>query len=410
MPDRLAGGTREIARAGAPHHIDYDPYSADVIRDPLPCYRRLRDEAPAYYLSKYDCWAISRFEDVWAISSDTRRFTVTRGVAPAQIVTREQIVTPMLQSTDPPEHSELRASVRPRFLPRHLREIEPEVRRIVDSLLAPLLARGGGDVVGELGSRLSTRVACLLLGLPPEDGDRLHQLVQRFFRHDPEQQGISADGWAAMLELHEYCLAKVRAERAAPRSGTQAISALCRARVGGRTLREDEIASHVGEIVIGGSVTVPKVLANGLLRLWEAPDQRERLARDPRGAGDAFDEIVRFDMPTQFLCRSVTREFGLHGQRLRPGQGVLLLYPSANRDEREFPQPDVFDIARRPPRILSFGAGQHACLGKHVAKLEVRLCLEAILSSAPRYAVDRAGAERLHTEFVQGYSRLPISF
>jgi cytochrome P450 len=390
--------------------VDYDPYSPDVIRDPLPVYARLRDEAPVHYLPKYDCWALSRFEDVWAVSSDTDHFTVTRGTAPAQILTREQIVTPMLNAMDPPHHSQLRAAVRPRFLPRHLREIEPEVRGIVDALLAPLVARGGGDAVAELGSRLSTRVACLVIGLPLPDGEYLHRLVQRFFRHDPEQQGISEDGWSAMVELNDYCVERVREERAAPRDGNWALSALCRANVAGRPLADEEIASHVSEIVVGGSVTLPKAIANGLVRLWEHPEQRAALARDPSGLGGAFDEIVRFDMPTQFLCRTVTRERELGGHVLRPGQGILMLYPSANRDEREFPRAGAFDVTRRAPRILSFGAGQHACLGQHVAKLEGRLCLEAILAAAPRYTVDLARAERHHTEFVQGYARLPIAF
>jgi cytochrome P450 len=401
-----------LSRASQPEPglIDYDPYSPEVIRDPLPFYARLRDEAPAYYIAKYDCWALSRFADVWAVSSDTERFTVTRGTAPAQVVTKEQIVTPMLNSLDPPAHSVLRAAVRPRFLPRALRESEAAIRAMIDELLAPLLAAGGGDVVAELGSRLSTRVACLAIGLPITDGDALHRLVGRFFTHDPEQQGISADGWAAMLELNDYCLARVREERRAPSGGREALPALCAAELDGRRLADEEAASHVSELVVGGSVTFPKVLANGLVRLAEHPDQRTRLTREPSALGDAFDEIVRFDMPTQFLCRTVTKPLTLHGQRLTPGQGVLMLYPSANRDEREFASPDVFDVARRPARIASFGAGQHACLGQHVAKLEGRLCLEAILARVPHYAVDLAGAERHHTEFVQGFAKLPITF
>ena len=390
--------------------VDYDPYSRDVMRDPLPIYRRLRAEAPVYYLPKYDCWALSCFEDIWAVSSDTQHFTVTRGTAPAQVVTKEQVVTPMLNSMDPPGHSQLRAVVRPRFLPRHMREIEPQVRAMVDALLAPMLARGGGDIVGELGSRLSTRVACLLIGLPLADSEYLHRLVQRFFHHDPEQQGISADGWSAMLELNDYCVARVHDERAAPSDGTHALPALCRANLGGHSLSDEEIASHVSEIVVGGSVTLPKAIANGLLRLWEHPEQRAALVRDPSGLGGAFDEIVRFDMPTQFLCRAVTRELELRGQHLTPGQGVLMLYPSANRDEREFTRPDAFDVTRKAPRILSFGAGQHACLGQHVAKLEGRLCLEAILAAAPNYSVDLARAERHNTEFVQGFAKLPVVF
>jgi hypothetical protein len=147
-----------------------------------------------------------------------------------------------------------------------------------------------------------------------------------------------------------------------------------------------------------------------VLRLWQHPDQRAALARDPAGIADAYDEILRYDMPTQFLCRTLDRDVELHGQPMRAGHGVLFMYASANRDHREFPRPDVFDIRRRPERILAFGAGTHACLGTHVARLEGRIAFETLLSRIPEYEVDLGRAEKLRTEFVQGYSSLPITF
>ncbi len=134
------------------------------------------------------------------------------------------------------------------------------------------------------------------------------------------------------------------------------------------------------------------------------------LAADPIGIPDAYDEILRYDMPTQFLCRTLVADVELHGQVLREGQGVLFLYASGNRDDREFENPDVFDIRRAPRRILSFGAGTHACLGTHPARLEGKVTLETILARMPEYEVDLARAERLRTEFVQGFSSLPIRF
>lgn len=390
--------------------IAYDPFAAEVIADPYPFYKRLRDEAPAYYISRYDCWAVSRFEDIWNVSSDTVHFTATKGTSSAQVVTKDQPVTPMLNSMDPPAHSKLRAVVRQCFLPKHLREVEPHVRKLLAELLAPQLERGRCDIVGDVAARLSIKVACLAIGLPAADGEYLHRLVQRFFRHDPQEHGISADGWAAMTEMTDYCLARVRDERRAPAGGPQALPALCAAELDGRPLSDEDVASHLTLLIVGGSETFPKTLANGLVRLWQHPDQRALLARDPSGIPDAYDEILRFDMPTQYLCRTVTKEIALHGETLRPGQGVLMLYPSGNRDEREFANPDVFDVRRRPPRIVSFGAGQHACLGTHVARLEGKLCLEAILAAAPRYEVELAAARRFNTEFVQGYETLPIRF
>jgi cytochrome P450 len=113
-------------------------------------------------------------------------------------------------------------------------------------------------------------------------------------------------------------------------------------------------------------------------------------------------------MPTQFLCRVVTRPIEFHGEKLEPEKPVLFLYPSGNHDEREFRDPDVFDIHRKPARILSFGYGPHSCLGINVARLEAKVCLEETLRVAPEYELDLANAERLVTDFVQGYAKFPI--
>jgi cytochrome P450 len=125
---------------------------------------------------------------------------------------------------------------------------------------------------------------------------------------------------------------------------------------------------------------------------------------------DAYSEILRYDMPTQFLCRTLTGDVEMHGRKLKEGQGVLFLYASANRDEREFDDPDTFDVRRAPQRILSFGAGTHACLGTHPARMEGKVTLQTILARMPDYEIDLDRAERLETEFVQGYASLPITF
>jgi cytochrome P450 len=147
-----------------------------------------------------------------------------------------------------------------------------------------------------------------------------------------------------------------------------------------------------------------------MLRLAEYPHFREKLRDEPGLIPDAFDEVLRFDMPTQYLGRTVAKPFELHGQTLRPGHGVIFLYPSGNRDEREFERPDEFDIYRKPPRILSFGTGPHQCLGRHIARMEGRVSLETLLPALGDYEVDLANAVRLHTEFVQGYGSLPVTF
>ncbi|HKJ25298.1 MAG TPA: cytochrome P450, partial [Myxococcota bacterium] len=170
------------------------------------------------------------------------------------------------------------------------------------------------------------------------------------------------------------------------------------------------IASHLSMLIIGGAETFPKVFANLVRRLGEHPGARAECVADPSLIPEAFLEGLRFDMPTQFLCRTVTKEHQIHGQTLRPGQPILYLYPSANRDPREFDDPDTFDIHRNAPRILSFGHGTHSCIGLHVAKMEGKICLEEMLARMPEFEVPMDRADRLITDFVQGFAHLPVTF
>jgi hypothetical protein len=169
-----------------------------------------------------------------------------------------------------------------------------------------------------------------------------------------------------------------------------------------------EAGMHLGMLVIGGSETIAKGITLALALLARFPDQREILLEDRSLIPDAFHEALRYDNPTQFLCRTVARDTELHGEKLRKGQGVMLLYASGNRDEREFERPEVFDVRRRPARILSFSAGEHLCLGIHLARLEARVALEEILARFPRYEIDFERARPIRTEFIKGWALLPM--
>ena len=393
-----------------PDPLDYDPYHANTREDPHPVYRRLRDEAPVYFMEKYDAWAISRFEDIWQLSNDSRRLSNAQGIAPSQILTKEQPVGPVLPTTDPPEHTALRAAVRGNFLPRKVRELEVEARALARHLLEEARPSGRMDVVRDFASRLSVTVICHALGLPVEDGPTLTDYVQVFFSHDPDTGGMSAEGMASLAKLNDYCVERIRERRRQPESQENPLAVLATFRFEGERYSDEDAGSHLGNLIIGGSETFPKLLASALVRLAEYPHFREKLRAQPEGIPDAFDEVLRYDMPTQLLGRSIVEDFEIRGQHLKAGQALIFLYPSANRDEREFPNPDVFDIERRAPRILSFGTGPHQCIGRHVARMEGRVALETLLPVLGDYTVDWANTLRLRTEFVQGYASLPITF
>ena len=388
--------------------IDYDPYSEEVIRDPYPIYARLREEAPCYHLPKWDAYALSRFEDIWTASMDAESYTTTLGTTSSHLLTKVQPVTPMINLMDPPQHTMLRSRIARFFTPGTVARFEPQIRGFVDEAFEPLRGRGGADLFNEFAAKVSVKVACLANGFPLEDSDMLNHLVWRFFARQEGVQGMTPDGLAAMMELTAYFKELIQKRRKAGEADRSVIDTLLDVEIDGRRYSDEEAGSHLSMFIIGGAETFPKTFSSAAYRLWQHKDQRARCAKDPSLIPDAFREVLRYDMPTQFLMRTLRKDVTLHGETMRKGRPVMFLYPSANRDRREFENPDVFDIARKSPRILSFGHGTHACIGLHYAKLEGKLCLEKLLSLEPEYEVEEAKLKRIRTEFVQGWETMPV--
>lgn len=390
--------------------VHYNPFDEEVQRgDTYKVYQQLRDEAPCYHIEEYDAWALSRFHDIWEASQDTEHYTATKGTTSSHVLTKVQPVTPMLNMMDPPEHTILRKELRAFFMPARARTLEPWIRSLAAECLDAKRDVGELDVVDDFAAQVATKVACEVNGFPKEDGDMLTELVRRFFRRDPEVDGMTEDGLAAMNELFAYFVELTQKRRAAG-GETDVVKLLTEIDLGAGKLDDMTIASHLSMLIIGGAETFPKVFANLVRRMAEYPDQRAECTADPGLIPEAFLEGLRYDMPTQFLCRVVTKEHQIHGQTLQPGQPILFLYPSANRDPREFDAPDTFDIHRRAPRILSFGHGTHSCIGLHVAKMEGKVCLEEMLARMPEFEVPMDRADRLITDFVQGFAHLPVTF
>lgn len=391
--------------------VQYDPFSDDVIHgDNHGIYKRLRDESPVHYLEAYDAFALSRFEDVWwACAGDF--VSNAQGATNAHLLTRVQPVLPLLNHMDPPEHSRLRGGLRKHFMPARIRALSPWIEGVVDRLLEPFADGGQYEFVEAFAQPLAMNVGCKVIGLPEEDGDYLRDVVGRFFRREPGHSGMTEDGLAAMGEMNDY-LRRISAEqRANPPTEPNAITVLREYRdLEGGALDDDAIGSHLSLLLIGGTDTLPKVLANLMLRLQQNPDQRAALATDPDLAVPAFNEAVRIDMPTQNMCRLVTKPVERHGVTIDEGQVIVLLYTAANRDDREFPEPEKFDMNRNPPRSLGFSHGHHACIGLHVARKEGELAINEILKRFPNYEVDTSGLETYATEFVKGYSAMPVTF
>jgi len=389
--------------------VEYDPFASELIHgDNYAIYQRMRDDAPVYFSPKWDCYALSRFEGVWE-ACQSPAISSASGSTTAHLLTKVQPVQPMLNTMDAPSHSSLRALLRKQFMPRRVRELSDRIQAVVEERLDAMQDLDAPDFVADFAQPLATAVGSMVIGLPPEDSLYLRGLVDQFFSRDPDNPGMTERGLAAMVEMDGYFEALSASRRGKPAAEFDAISAL-QSWEGpdGHRADDHEVASNLQLLLIGGTDTLPKVLANLILRLAEHPAQRAELAADPSLALDAFNEAVRLDMPTQNMARKVVDEFSVHGEALEVGKAVLLLYASANRDEREFSDPDAYDIRRRPPRSLSFSHGTHACIGLHVARKEGELAINELLRRHPHYEVDESGLERYATEFVQGYSSVPI--
>ena len=390
--------------------LQYSPFDPAIFDDPYPVYARLRAESPVHYVEEFDCWALSTFEDVWNACQSPDLYTAEKGTTAGHVLQNVVEVFPALDMMDPPRHTEHRALVSQRFLPGFVKRFEPTLRKIVRDRLE--IARGEGriDVVKELGSHLSTGAVCRILDFPEADGDMLRGWVEAVFYREPGQIGITQAGIDGFANLDAYCLELVRARRASGEERDDILGRYLGAQVAEGPMSDDKVASLMKELVVAGTETLPKMLAATLLRLGERPDARREVIDDPTLLLDAFMETVRFDMPTQFMARVAKIDTEIRGVKVRAGRPILLLYTSASRDEAEFPNADTWDLHRRAPRTVGFGHGTHACLGRHVARLEARVALEEILSAMPDYTVDLASAERLYTEYVQGFASLPIEF
>jgi cytochrome P450 len=393
---------------------EYDPYAPDVMRDPMPYYRDLRAAGPVHALPQYDAWALPRFAEVWNVLQQRDEISISdgpifarermleRNVRPPSSVVRRPLAT--FSMLDPPVHTRLRKAMVGPFVPGAVATFESSLRADTRALLDQLVPAGRFDAVGDLGAPLVTVVMCRLLDLPASDHATIVEQVHLQMGREPGTPGMSADGRAAQAALHAYISAFVADVR-----GRHPVVDNLRATIDdGDPLSDAEVAVQLSTLLVGGVETLPKILAGGLVRLAQHPDQRAALAADPSLVGNAFEEIMRTEAVLQWVGRTLLADVEVAGTRMRAGQRVFLLLVSANHDEREFPEAERFDVHRAFPRTLVFGHGTHFCIGAHVARLEGRVILQELLARIPDYEVDVAAVEKTPSEFQVGYAAMPV--
>ena len=390
--------------------VHYDPYMDEIMENPYPIYRQLRDESPVHYLEEYNAWFLSRFDGVWDTACDSTNLHTSKGTTPGHLLTCDTPATMSLNAYDPPEHTARRVQVKNLFVPKGLAPLRGRIEQLAEQLIDEMLEQGGGDLVDGYGAKLAATGALAAGGMPVEMRDQTIEWVNGVMHRTPGHKGATEVCSQSGRDMFFWCLDYTKEMRKKVDKATGVLHTLLTAEIDGELLDDFAVASTLSLVMIGGADTFPKALGATLHRLWQHPEQRAEVAADPKLARAAFLEALRLDTPTQMLGRTCVAPIEISGHRVEPGQAVMFMWASANRDEREFPEPDRFDIHRKPPRMLAFGQGAHMCLGHHVAKMEAEVAITTLLARAPQYVIREADAQRNRTEFVQGWMELPAEF
>jgi cytochrome P450 len=389
--------------------MEYDPFSYELDVDPYPVYRWMQDEAPAYHNERLDFWALTRFQDCLDAFLDWRTWSSARGTvlelmdAPA--------LPPLMIFSDPPRQTRLRNLVSKVFTPRRVAALEPEIRRIATAYLDRLVGRGRFDAVKDFTAKLPMDVISALLGIPPEDRDTVRGWSNAILHRDPGSPVPPPSCMQAQIALLGYFTEAVAERRARPRDDM--ITALLEAELPGEDgarerLTAEELTGFINLLATAGNETVTKLLATAFYWLDAYPDQRRALAGDPTALPSAVEELLRFDPPSHYQGRVLTRDVTLHGVTMPKGARVLILNGASGRDPRKFADPDRFDVRREIDVHLGFGYGRHICLGASLARMESRIALGEFLRRFPEYRVAPEGVERIHSSNVRGLSGLAI--
>ena len=392
----------------APAHLGIDLMSGEFYgREPHDAYAWMRANAPVYYDEANDLWAAASYAAVKAASVDTDSFSNAGGIRP------KYPPLPMMIDFDAPEHVRRRRLVSEGFTPRRVRAMEDRLRLVCDALIDRVCETGRCDFVDELAAPLPIIMIGDMLGVAPEDRDDLLRWSDDMLKGQGSPEPDAMDkAMHAFIGYTDY-INPVLADRRATGSTDDLVGVLAHAEIDGDSLDDASLIHETLLILIGGDETTRHVISGGVEELLAHPDQREKLAADPDGLMQgAIEEMLRWVSPIKNMARTATHDVELAGAPIHAGQEILLLYPSANRDEAVFDDPETFDITRSPNPHMAFGFGAHFCLGNQLARLELRVMVERLLARLPdlHLTVERGDLPRRKANFISGIEEMPVEF
>jgi cytochrome P450 len=393
-----------------PSQAFFEPRGGESWRDPFTMYSALREHDPVHRVPDNgdgeDYWVLSRFADILEAAVDARTFSSAQGLTFAYGEMEKLGVEAPIVMMDPPEHTALRKLAIKRFTPKQVSALEPMIREFVVERVERLREMGEGDVVAELFKPLPSLVVAHFLGVPREDRRLFDRWTQAIVAANAEGDLLSAT--EAVGEMFGYFAVLIEKRRAQP--GDDMLSALIHGKLkGGEEVSPAKILGMGFTMVTGGNDTTTGLLGGAAELLCQNPEQRSLLREDPGLMPAAVDEFLRLTAPVQGLARTAMRDVEIAGRTIPAGRKVMLLYASANRDEREFgPDAAACDVRRKLRRHLSFSYGPHHCIGAAAARLQARIALEELLARCPDFSVDPKGGRYAPGHFVRRFESLPF--
>jgi cytochrome P450 family 142 subfamily A polypeptide 1 len=371
-------------------------------RDPQAELAWLRRNEPVYWDEAGQVWGVARYDDVIAISKDPRTFSNAGGIRP------DADPMPHMIDLDDPAHKRRRGLVNKGFTLRRVAAREPRIREIARGLIEHNRAKGEFDFVMDLAAWLPLIVIGDMLGIERDHYAKLLEWSDILLKGTGGGPEALIRATQTYVEYNDY-QRRVVADRRAKPPQDDLVSILVHAELDGERLDDETILSESLLILIGGDETTRHVITGGFYQLMRHPEQRRLLAAHPEKIPTAVEEMLRWVTPIRNMARTATRDVELRGRTIRQGQKLLLLYPSANRDEAVFPDPQRFDVERAPNEHLAFGHAAHFCLGASLARLELRVMFEELLAGMPdlELATDEPPTLRA-SNFITGYEHMPV--
>jgi len=390
--------------------MNYNPLSPEVQNNPYPYYAELRNKAPVAWIEPMKAWAVSRYADVDFVLRNPRLFSSaswkTASSGNPDVVQK----VPGLLSMDPPDHTRLRKLANKSFTPRLIRAMEPRVQAITQDLLGALTKQAEADLVPLLSVPLPIIVIAEMLGVEVErqaDFKRWSDAVVYALNRSTDKT-VRAEIRQNIREFHTYLENMINQRRTEP--GDDLITAFVQAEEEYQVLSSVEILGLTVLLLAAGNETTTNLIGNAVLALLDHPEELAKVRAERASVSALVEEVLRYDSPVQVVFRQTTEAVELEDGKLPAGATVLVLLGAANRDERQFPDPDRFDVERNAQDHVGFGYGIHYCLGAPLARLEGRIALEALLFDCPRFARVLARVPRIAAYLVRGPQTLPLRF